>query len=320
MNFGFTSKNGNIARKIGIELELPVTREDYFAAQFNDLENLFNELIFQGWHGKFDATTGALIGVKRNTPKGIEVVETDLGVCTLEVALAPAFSLQEAVNYWRNFKSEILLPLTNLLNIRLLGYGNQPRSGNLRTLMANKGHYQIYNSMFSDSVREWFLQNFPGLASAQFNFEIPIEKSIKILNTLLALSPVIWAASNNDSIAVESLLPYKSQRFFAYRKIAGETLTDRYGTPRANFQDFCEYIHRMWNLPIFEIIREGKPLRPVNQLLTTNQFIQLGSTAFLDLNNHMLDVEVTLEDLKTAIYFSWLDFRLKINFYDHVFL
>jgi hypothetical protein len=318
MNFEHSSQSGRIARKIGTELEIPLTREDYSAAQYVDLENLYNELISQGWHGKYDTTTGSLIGVKRKTSKGVEVVETDLGICTLEIALAPALSLKEAVYYWLSFKSDVLLPLTRHLNLRLLGYGNQPRSGDLKSLIASKGHYQIYNTMFSDDVREWFLQNFPGLASVQFNIEIPNERSIQILNTLLALSPLIWAASNNDSIAVESLLPYKSQRFFAYQKIAGETLTDRYGTPQANFRDICEYIYRMWDLPIFEIIREGKPLRPVDRHLTTNQYIRIGSASFMDMNNHVLMEEVTLEDLKTAIYFSWLDFRLKISFCDHV--
>ena len=308
----------DVTRKIGIEFEFPVTSRDYFAAQPHDLENLFNQLILQGWHGKSDVSTGALIGVRRESATGVEVVETDFGVCTLEVALAPIIGLQETVEYWHRFRLEILLPLATSLSMRLLGYGNQPRSGNLKTLIANKGHYQIFHSKFSDNVREWYLQNFPGLASAQFNFDIPKESSIQILNTLFALSPLIWAGSNNDSIAVESLLPYKSQRFFAYRKLAGETLTDRYGTPRESFTDLCDYINRMWDLPIFEVIREDSPLRPANQSLTTNQFIQLGSASFLDLNNYMSVLEVTLEDLKSAIYFSWLDFRLKIFFHHHI--
>lgn len=307
-----------MARTIGIEIELPVTGRDYFAAEFNDMKKLFDELILLGWHGKFDAATGALVGVKKEAAGGVDVVETDLGVCTLEVALAPAWSLQEAIDYWRQFKLDTLLPLTSSLGLRLLGYGNQPRSENLKYLIANKGHYKIFNTMFSENVREWYLQNFPGLASVQFNFDIPANDSIRILNTLFALSPVIWAASNNDSIAGESLLPYKSQRYFAYKKLAGENLTDRYGSPRRCFQDLCEYISRMWDLPIFEIIRDGVPLRPVHQCLTTTQLIQLGSAAFIDLNNQIVEATVTLEDLSTAIYCSWLDFRLKISFYKDV--
>jgi hypothetical protein len=317
-NTEFMCKGGINVNKIGIELEIPVTNNDYFAAQFDDLENLFNTLIFQGWNGKFDETTGSLIGTKRNNSKGIEVVETDLGICTLEIALAPVHSLREAVDYWQKFKSETILPLANSLNIKLLGYGNQPRSSNLKALVANKGHYQIYNWMFSNSIREWFFHNFPGLASVQFNFEIPAEKSIKILNTFFALSPVIWAASNNDSIANELSLPYKSQRFFAYSKIAGTNLTDRYGIPRSNFRSLCEYINRMWNLPIFQIIRNTKPLRPVDQSLTINQFLLLESATFLDLDNNISVEKIILDDLKLGIYLSWLDFRLKFNFCEHI--
>jgi len=307
-----------MTRRIGIEIELPVTGRDYFAAEFHDMKKLFDELILLGWHGKLDSATGALVGVKKEAAGGFDVVETDLGVCTLEVALAPAWSLQEAIDYWRQFKLDTLLPLTSSLEMRLLGYGNQPRSENLKHLIANKGHYKIFNTMFSEDVREWYLQNFPGLASVQFNFEIPATDSIKIINTLFALSPVIWAASNNDSIAGESLLPYKSQRYFAYKTLAGETLTDRYGSPRRSFKDLCEYICRMWDLPIFEIIREGEPLRPLDQCLTTTRLIQLESAAFIDLNNQIVEASVSLNDLSTAIYCSWLDFRLKINFHKDV--
>ena len=305
-------------RKIGIELEIPLTKPDYSPAEFEDVENLFNQLVGQGWRRKFDPNTGALSGVHRTTEKGLEVVDTELGICTLEVALAPVNCPQDARQYWGQFKSEVLLPLINRLNLKILGYGNQPKSSNFKKLIAKKGHYQIYNWMFSPGVREWFWQNFPGLASVQFNFEIPVEKALPALNVFLNLSPLMWAASNNDCIAAESLLPYKSQRYFAYTQLAGKNLTDRYGTPKHKFHSLCDYINRMWNLPIFEIIRNQKCLRPAAQSLTTNQFILWESAKFVALNHRSSIEKISLDDLKTGIYFSWLDFRLKFQFHQEL--
>ena len=66
MNSRLPLESELITRKIGIEFEIPVTCRDYFAAQFHETGNLFNQLILQGWNGKFDPATGALIGVKRD--------------------------------------------------------------------------------------------------------------------------------------------------------------------------------------------------------------------------------------------------------------
>ncbi|MCP6762982.1 MAG: hypothetical protein NHB32_30390 [Fischerella sp. CENA71] len=46
-----------------------------------------------------------------------------------EAALAPVSSLDEAINYWRYFKSYTLLPVVKNNNLKMLGYGNQPISG-----------------------------------------------------------------------------------------------------------------------------------------------------------------------------------------------
>jgi hypothetical protein len=301
-------------KRIGIEVEMPITRSDYLSVTFEDINSLFKLLLEQGWQGKYDDYTKSLVGVKRTSEMGIEVLETDLGICTLEVALSPVNSLASAKKYWSEFRESILLSSISSLNLRVLGYGNQPLSTNLKGLIARKGHYQVYNSMFSHDDREWFLQNFPGLAAVQFNYEIPTNKAIEILNLLFDLSPLFWAGSINESISNGSLLPYKSQRHFAYKKIAGNSLTDRYGTPKTKFKTLCEYILRMWNLPIFEIVREGTVLRPENSSLTTSDFIDSNIAPFIGLEGTNRSEKIQINDLKTAIYFSWLDFRLKFTF------
>lgn len=301
--------------KIGIELEIPLVKQDYSAADFDDIENLLLSFSGEGWEKKFDPNTHALVAVQRETVNGTEVLGPDLGVCTFEIALAPVITLEEAIKYWRNFKSYILLPVTRNHKLKMLGYGNQPISSKLKDLITKKGHYSIYKNMVSDNVREWFLQNFPGLSSVQFNFEIPKENVLVVLNTCLYLSAFIWAASANDPIADGKILPHRSQRYYGYSKVAKEKMYDRFGSPYKPFTSLCEYINRTWDVPIFEIIRHKFPLYPKNQFLTTNQFLRENSAEFFSLDNNKVSTQkVQLEDLKLAIYFSWLDFRVKFNF------
>ncbi|MDF5729751.1 MAG: glutamate-cysteine ligase family protein [Rhizonema sp. PD38] len=300
--------------KIGIELEIPLVKSNYLAADFIDIESLFLSLSKQGWKKKFDPNTCALIGVQRETTNGAEVLDSDFGICTFEVALAPVNSVEEAIQYWKSFKSSTLLPSMKTHELKMLGYGNQPVSSQLKHLISKKGHYSIYNNMISEDVREWFLQNFPGLSSVQFNFEISKEKVLKSLNTCFKLSTFIWAASANDPIANAKILPYKSQRFHGYSILAKDKMFDRLGLPPKPFTSLCEYIDRTWNVPIFEIIRDGCSLYPKNSLLTTNQFIREKKAEFVSLQGKVSVQEIQLEDLQSAIYFSWLDFRLKFNF------
>jgi hypothetical protein len=304
--------------KIGIELEIPLVKTNYLAAEFSEIESLFLDISKEGWQKKFDPNTCALIGVRRETVNGVEVLDSDFGICTFEVALAPVNSVEEAIQYWKGFKSSTLLPAMKSHDLKMLGYGNQPISSQLKHLISNKGHYSIYQNMISEDVREWFLQNFPGLSSVQFNFEISKDKALTSLNTCFKLSAFIWAASANDPIANTKILPYKSQRFHGYSILAKDKMFDRLGLPAKLFTSLCEYINRTWNVPIFEIIRDGRSLYPKNSLLTTNQFIKEKRAEFVSLQGKVSDQEIQLEDLKSAIYFSWLDFRLKFNFFREV--
>ncbi|WP_088242124.1 hypothetical protein [Calothrix rhizosoleniae] len=58
-----------LVKKIGIELEMPLVNQNYLAADFDDAKKLFLDFSTQGWIKKNDPNTGALIGVKRETPK-----------------------------------------------------------------------------------------------------------------------------------------------------------------------------------------------------------------------------------------------------------
>lgn len=304
--------------KIGIELEIPLVKQDYLAADFNDVDNLLFAFLHKGWKKKIDPNTNALIAVQRETSKGKEILGPDLGVCTFEIALAPVNSLEEAIKYWRDFKSSVLLPVTRDLNLKMLGYGNQPISSNLKHLIAKKGHYSIYEKMIADDVKEWFLDNSPGLSSVQFNFEIPKNNVLLVLNTCLYLSAFIWAASANDSIANGKILTHKSRRCYSYNKIAKEKMHDRFGSPLQPFISLCEYVNRTWNVPIFEIIRKNHSFYPKNQLLTTNQFIDQVEADFFSLAEKKSTQIIQLEDLKSGIYFSWLDYRVKFNFFEEI--
>jgi len=300
--------------KIGLEVEMPLVHTNGHAASFDDVENLFQSLVKQGWEKKIDANTGALVGVSRETCRGIEIISTDFGVCTLESALAPVISLDEAIDYWRDFKFSILLPNISKSHLKVLGYGTQPISSQLKDLIAKKGHYVIWKNMIREDAKEWIFQNVPGICSVQFNFQIPKEKSLEIINTFLHLSAFIWAASANDSIVAGKKLPYKSQRFRAYTELNNGGMCGRQGSTTKPYKSLCDYINRTWNIPIFEIFRDGSILYPADQCLTTNRFIDDNEAYFYTLDEDLSLRKIELDDLKLAIYLSWPDFRLKFSF------
>ncbi len=309
--------NGVIS-KIGLELEMPLVQQDGLAAGFEDVEKLFQDFSKQGWCKKFDPNTEALIGVSRETSKGIEMVSSDFGVCTLEVALAPVNSLQEAINYWQNFKSSVFLPNLTNNHLKVLGYGTQPISAKLKDLITKKGHYFIWKNLIKEDSKEWIFQNVPGICSVQFNFQVPKEKCLKIINTFLQLLAFLWAASANDSITASKKLPYKSQRFYAYLKMASGGMYGRCGLAIKPYLTLCDYINRTWNVSLFEIIRDGSNLYPQDQSLTTNRFINEESAYFYSLSGKLYQEKIELDDLKLAIYLYWPDFRLKFNFYPDI--
>ncbi|MCV3215940.1 glutamate-cysteine ligase family protein [Plectonema radiosum NIES-515] len=303
-----------IVKKIGLELEMPLVKQDGLTVDFGDVEKLWQDFSEQGWSKNFDPNTKALIGVNRSTHNGVEMLSTDFGVCTCEAALAPVSSLDEAINYWHNFKSYVLLPVINNNNLKLLGYGNQPISSQLKDLIAHKGHYEIWKNMIEEDCREWILQNFPGLCSVQFNFEVSKHKALEIINTYLQILAFLWAASANDSIAAGKKLPYKSQRFHAYTTLSRGKMEGRCGLPISPYVSLCDYINRTWSVPIFKIIRDTRCLYPKDRSLTINKFITENSSEFYSLERQSYKETINLDDLKLAIYLSWPDFRLKFNF------
>ena len=308
----------NLIKKVGIEVEIPVVDFNYKACSHEAIHNLFKTFVVSGWKKKYDHNTKKLIGIFRETSLGVEEVGTDLGVCTLEVALPPINNPEKAILYWKKFKKETLLPKIQANNLLLLGYGNQPISYPLDKLIAEKGHYDIYKNMMTEKNATWFLQNFPGLSSVQFNFEVPKNKVVAIVNVLLRLSPFFWAATANDSVANGNNLHYLSQRLYAFIKLSKGKMTDRFGLPINEFNSLCDYVNRTWEVPIFEIIRNTKSLFPKNTNLTTNQFISRKKEEFISLDGKSSKETVCLEDLKLAIYFSWLDYRIKIFFHEHI--
>ena len=305
-----------LVRNIGLELEIPIVGSDYKACTYDEVLKLFQDFVSQGWKERIDGHTKQLVGVYRLTPYGIEAVETDLGVCTLEVALPPIPNVIDTIEYWNNFKKTILFPNVKKHGIRLLGYGNQPISYPLNSYIAHKGHYEIYKNMMPYEDVDWFLDNFPGFSSVQFNFEIPKEKTIEIVNSFLRLSPLFWAISANDGVYDGKISKCISHRLNAFLRLAKDKMEDRFGLPSSDFKGLCEYISRTWSVPVFEILREGKSYFPENDRMNTHDFISRGKENFISLNGEKLEFECVLDDLYLAIYFSWLDYRIKFFFKD----
>ena len=83
--------------------------------------------------------------------------------------------------------------------------------------------------------------------------------------------------------------------------------------PQRLFDSLADYMLQAWEQPIFEIARNQEIYHPVDQSLSTLEFIQQKSAEFTDLQGkvHIIDCEST--DLAQGLVFYWPAARIKVQ-------
>lgn len=303
--------------KIGIESELPVVDRLGEAAGREAVQSLFRRLAgradFTAYH---DAGSGALVGATSVRSNGTLMVGNDYGICTVEMALPPEEGFASAKAAWNQALDSLVLPALAAEDLSALAHGCQPRTETLGgPFLADKGHYRLWLAQAERYPGHYAADAWPGFAAVQFNIDVPLPQVVTFCNTLIKMTPLIYAWGANSAVFGSRVQPWYSLRLQGYLELAGSNpfFAHRLHFPRRLPHDLAAYMREAWALPVFEIDRAGVAHSPVDPHLTTAQFAAAGDAEFIDLNGAKCTLSCTPADLAAGLVFYWPAVRVRMR-------
>ena len=241
-------------RKIGLELELPVVTRDGEAVSYHTIKTMFSWLEKKGWETTVDGGTGEVVEARKSiTPSrgrfgyGKDIIGTDLGYCTLELAMCPENDLNALDLHWNAMK-KIMLEYLSPIGCHLLGYGIQPITQPSSKLVANKGRYKFFEqeslNRFIDQKYGQDVSAFAISASNQCHIDIYKEEAIEAVNTMNGLAPLLSAVTANASVwrGVPDMEWLDVREIFW--DMCHSQRIEQTGIPHG-FNDFSDYVDRL---------------------------------------------------------------------------
>lgn len=301
--------------KVGLEFEIPMIKPNGDPATREDDLKLFETWNKEGWKYKKDGWIKEIVGVYKDFSNGVCMLNTDYGTCTFEVAPPPCDSLTRAIKEWEELLHQTILPVMKRHGLLLLGLGHQPKIQDLSAYRAPKGHYTIFERSMTTERGRWLMENWPGTCAAQYNIDVPIDEVVEAANTFLKLAYLFVAWSANSPVVDAKRYDWLSCRSFGYYYLEQQPFFKyRLCSPQTDFISLKDYVDKAWQFPIFEVVRDGKPLYSPGFKLTMWDFINKKEAKFQDLDGNEYIVSPQLEDFNTALYCAWRDLKIKILF------
>ncbi|MGW4022699.1 glutamate-cysteine ligase family protein [Streptomyces sp. NPDC005009] len=239
-------------RKVGLELEFPVVE----TATGRGMGHHTAERLWHAFAGEHDAwslvketLTGAVTGVRRVDGGFQDYVNTDTGVCTVEVSLAPRTTIGAAVAA----AHAVLDPLREALagmGHTLLCAGIQPRTWCDPRRKTRKDWYLLL-------ARRWHFHHwFVPIASHQVSVDVTPEEAVRAVNVLSGLAGVFTALTASSPVARGMIQPWKEMRNWIWHERAGRVPT-REATYTSNslppepYPDAGAYLEHFWDSPLY---------------------------------------------------------------------
>src|SRR5579872_1514193 len=271
-------------RKIGIELEFPIVKDNGEAVTYTTIRKMFRWLEKKGWQIIKDEGTGENIAAEKSVDMGIgrfgyekDVIGTDVGYCTVETSLTPEDNLFTLENHWKRIKT-ILLEFFNKENCHILGYGVQPISPPAHTLVANKGRYTFFEqeslNRFIDQKYGVDLNVFATSAANQCHIDVYKEEAITAINVINGLAPLLSAVTANASVWRGSVDPEWIDIREIFWDKSWSNRVEQTGIPD-KFTDFSDYVDRLCQFRPLMVKRNGEYIKILN-CKTFGEFIKKG--------------------------------------------
>ena len=240
-------------RLIGLEKEYPVvTRGTYEAA---DVRNIFPCLRDRGWKPIFDDVyQDELIGVRR---RGVRI-GTDVGRCTLEIAVPPARSVVRGAHILREAE-RIAASTCEELGMIVLGYGIQPVTSPDPRLWIKKRRNEVVRSGMPVAFCDTTIT-----AADQVHISISQHEIIDCVNVFNALTgPIVRLFAHSPfwsgGLDVKQRLAVRESMWGFAREKAG--------MPTRRFSDLDDFLSYMARLRFNLARHRGRYVVPVGTFL-----------------------------------------------------
>lgn len=308
-----TIKKNKDVRLVGLEFENQlVYSKSGFPIKRKDTKALWEKLVGRKWTPVYDKYTSALVGVNKKTNQGEIVVNTDTGVCNLEVAFPPKKNLIEAQKEHKKKFSEII-SVAKKLGFTAISLGVTPRkiNGDPYNLKTEKGLYLIIN--------DWLIRHnvqIP-ISSHQVCIDVKIEDMTKSINCLSKLSGLIIALTANSVIENEKIQNWKEIRTLHWKvPISNEikNIDNIFGgIPSKSFKNLSDYFKFIWNGTPLIIIKNGEWIRLKDWRITTWQYLTSGKEFdAITADKKTIKVKADESDLNLMMMLAWNDVKVHI--------
>ena len=239
-------------RRVGVELEFPVVETTTGRGlDRSGAQRLWRALAAQdtSWSPVEETVTGVVTGVRRQMAGFEERVNTDTGVCTVEVSLAP----QETVGQAVDAAGGVLRTLQGLLEAMgytLLCAGIQPRTWSDAARKSQKDWYLLLSRRWH--FHHWFVP----IASHQASVDVTPEEAVRAVNILSGFAGIFTALTACSPIARGAVQPWKEMRNWVWhersmRVSAQEAEYTSNKIPEEPFADIGAYIEYFWDSRIY---------------------------------------------------------------------
>ncbi|MEU2359658.1 glutamate-cysteine ligase family protein [Streptomyces noursei] len=245
-------------RRIGLELEFPVVaRATGRGMDRGTAARLWPAFVARnpGWSLARERVTGVTLGVTRPNGAFVDQVDTDTGICTVELSLAPAETIGRAVAGAHAILRD-LHRLLDPLGHTVLGAGIQPHTWFDAARKTRKDWYLLL-------ARRWHYHHwFVPIASHQVAVDVAPDEAARAVNVLSGFAGVFTALTAGSPIARGRIQPWKETRNWVWHERSGKVSAEeaRYtsnGIPPAPYADVGAYLEHFWASRLY-FLTDGK--------------------------------------------------------------
>jgi len=295
-------------RRVALELKFPLviwaTAE---AAPREAVQALWHHLDEHGWQPMRDAHTEQIVGAKRSSGDGTDVLSSATGYCVIELSVAPEASL-DTVRHRVRDSLEPVLSFCREQGLALLGHGIHPITAPKPELLTAKARNAFWDDVFEGREQSARVHLFTTTAASHAHVDIRAEEVETALVVFNGLVPAQIALNANSAVWDNKVdTHYKCvHESFWDRWLPDE---DRVGMPAKKPTSLEGYVQHLMSLRSVYVERDGEPVM-LPSCQSFAEFCESERATGRKADGESVEVEPREEDLELHLTFCWHNARL----------
>ena len=302
------AKRQGTPRRVALELKFPVVaRATGEAAPREAVQAFWHHLQEQGWQAIKDTHTGQVVGAKRISGDGTDVLSSATGYCVIELAVAPEASLDRLRHRVRD-SLEPVLSFCRQQGLALLGHGIHPITAPSPQLLTAKGRNAFWDDVFERREQSARVALFTTTAASQVHVDISGEEAAAALVVFNGLAPAQIALNANSAVW--------DRKVDAHYKCVHESFWDRWlpdedrvGMPGQKPTSLSDYVQHLMSLRPVYVERGGEPVM-LPSCRSFAEFCDSERATGRTSDGESVEVKPREEDLELHLTFCWHNARL----------